>query len=176
MTRYLVHIFLVVVLFCAGCASGAKPEAMITQVNMPIHRSSSDVLVVALGGRETSAMGKSQIADEDFAQALRQSIEQSGLFSQARRDGQAKYQLQAFIVQMNQPMFGASMTVSMEVNYNLAKTNPKEVVWQKAVTSTYTAPFSEAFVGATRLRMANEGAARKNIEQAINEMSQLRLD
>ena len=68
------------------------------------------------------------------------------------------------------------MTVSMEVNYHLARTELKQVVWQRAVSSTYTAPFSEAFVGVTRLRLANEGAARKNIEQAIQEMSQLQLE
>jgi hypothetical protein len=121
-------------------------------------------------------MWVSQISNQDFAQALQDSIVQSGLFRKSTTSSPAAYGLDAFIVQMNQPMFGASMTVSMEVNYSLARTNPKEVVWQKVVTSTYTAPFSEAFVGATRLRMANEGAARKNIEQAIHEMSQLRLD
>jgi len=108
--------------------------------------------------------------------ALRQSIEQSGLFAQALKEGSAEYLLQAFIAQINQPFFGSSMTVSMEVNYHLTRTELKQVVWQKAVSSTYTAPFGEAFVAATRLQLANEGAARKNIEQAIQEMSQLRLE
>ena len=176
MTRTSIHLLLAVLLFCAGCASGAKPEAMIAQIHLPVHKSPSNVVVAVLGGRGTSIMGASQISDEDFAQALRRSIEQSGLFAQALTDGLSKYLLQAFIVQVNQPMFGASMTVSMEVNYTLARTEPKQVVWQKAVSSTYTAPFSAAFVGATRLRLANEGAARKNIEQAIQEMYQLQLE
>jgi hypothetical protein len=49
-------------------------------------------------------------------------------------------------------------------------------VWHKTITSSYTAPFSAAFVGVTRLRLAMEGAARKNIEQAIQDISQLRLE
>jgi len=53
---------------------------------------------------------------------------------------------------------------------------PKQVVWHKALTSGHTAPFSAAFVAATRLRLAMEGAARMNIEQAIQEISQLRLE
>jgi hypothetical protein len=163
-------------MLCAGCASAAKPEAMIAQIHLPIHKSPSNVVVSVIGGRETSALGKSEIADEDFSHALRQSIEQSGLFAQALKDGSAEYLLQAFIAQINQPFFGGSMTVSMEVNYSLTRTEPKQVVWQKAVYSTYTAQIGEAFVAATRLQLANEGAARKNIEQAIQEMSQLRLE
>jgi len=176
MTRSSVYLLLAVTMLCAGCASGAKQEAMIAQIHMPVHKSPSNVVVAVIGGRETSVMGSSQISDEDFAQALRQSIEQSGLFAQALTDGLSKYLLQAFIVQINQPMFGGSLTVSMEVNYTLARTEPKQVVWQKAVSSSYTAPFSEAFVAVKRLRLANEGAARKNIEQAIQEMFQLQLE
>jgi hypothetical protein len=176
MTRSVWPLFLVAALVVGGCASGAKPEAMLARTSMPVHQSQSDVHVAVIGGKETSAMWVSQISDQDFGQALQDSIIQSGLFRKATTNGPAAYRLDAFIVQINQPMFGASMTVSMEVNYSLARTNPKEVVWQKAVTSTYTAPFSEAFLGATRLRKANEGAARRNIEQAITEISQLRLD
>jgi hypothetical protein len=167
---------LVAGLAVGGCASAAKPEAMLARMSAPVHQSQFDVNVTVIGGKETSQMRGSQISDQDFAEALQDSIIQSGLFRRATADGVAAYKLQAVIVGMNQPTFGASRTVSMEVNYTLARTNPKEVVWQKAVTSTYTAPFSEAFIGATRLRKANEGSARKNIEQAINEMSQLRLD
>lgn len=175
MTRSTWALVLFAVLVIGGCASGAKPEAMVPHMNVLVHQSQSDVNVTVVGGKETSMMGASQISDQDFAQALQDSISRSGLFRKVVAGIPAVYRLDAFIVQMNQPMFGASMTVSMEVNYSLARTNPKEVVWQKAVTSTYTAAFSEAFVGVTRLRMANEGAARKNIEQAINEMSNLKL-
>lgn len=169
-------LFLLAALFLGGCASGAQPEAMLARMTVPVHQSQSDLSVTVIGGKETSKMWVSQISDQDFVQALQDSIVQAGLFRKATATSPAAYKLDTFIVQLNQPMFGASMTVSMEVNYSLARTNPKEVIWQKALTSTYTAPFSEAFIGATRLRKANEGAARKNIEQAINEMSQLRLD
>lgn len=173
MTRTRVNFFLVAVLVCGGCATAAKakPEAMIAQINVnaPVHKSLSDVNVTVVGGQETSVMILAQIADEDFAQALRESIMQSGLFRKALEKGLATYQLHAFIAQINHPIFGMSSTVivSMEVNYTLARTNPKEVVWQKAVVSTYSAP---------SLQLAKEGAARKNIEQAIQEISSLKLD
>lgn len=176
MTRSTWSLFMVAALVVGGCASAAKPEAMLARINMPVYQSQSDVNVTVMGGKETSKMWVSQISDQDFAQALQDSIVQSGLLRNATIGSPAAYRLDAFIVQMNQPMFGASMTVSMEVNYSLARTNPKEMVWQKAITSTYTAPFSEAFIGATRLRKANEGAARKNIERALQEIAALRLE
>jgi hypothetical protein len=159
-----------------GCASSAKPEAMISVPAAPVHRSASDVVVTAIGGKETSAMLVSQISNEDFALAIRDSFVKAGLFKKALASGPARYALDTFIVQLNQPMFGASMTVSMEVSYTLSRTEPKEVILKKAISSTYTAAFGEAFVGATRLQMANEGAARKNIEQIIQEISSLKLD
>jgi hypothetical protein len=149
---------------------------MISVPAAPVHRSASDVVVTAIGGKETSAMLVSQISNEDFALALRDSFVKAGLFKKALASGPARYALDTFIVQLNQPMFGASMTVSMEVSYTLSRTEPKEVIFKKAISSTYTAAFGEAFVGATRLQMANEGAARKNIEQIIQEISSLKLD
>jgi hypothetical protein len=149
---------------------------MISVPAAPVHRSASDVVVTAIGGKETSAMLVSQISNEDFALALRDSFVKAGLFKKALASGPARYALDTFIVQLNQPMFGASMTVSMEVSYTLSRTEPKEVILKKAISSTYTAAFGEAFVGATRLQMANEGAARKNIEQIIQEISSLKLD
>jgi hypothetical protein len=68
------------------------------------------------------------------------------------------------------------MTVTMEVEYTVSKIETKERVWRKAISSAYTAAFSEAFIGATRLRMATEGAARKNIEQVMQELSNLHLE
>ncbi|MGQ0666905.1 MAG: hypothetical protein ACT4O4_07715 [Nitrospiraceae bacterium] len=117
------------------------------------------------GGKATSALvGAEQLKDEDFAQALRQSIAQSGLFAQALKEGPAKYVLQAWIARIHRP-FLSQRTIVMEVNYSLTRTEPKEVVWQKAVSSTYSALVGQAF-----------GAARENIEQAIQEISQLRLE
>jgi hypothetical protein len=176
MKHVAVFMTLVAVVVLSGCASAARPKAMIPIPSSSIHKSAADIVVLVIGGRETSAMAASQISNEDFAQAIRESFEQSGLFQKALSDGLAKYRLDAFITQVNQPMFGFAMTVSMEVNYTLARTAPQGVIWQKAISSSYTAAVSEAFVGVTRLRIANEGAARNNIDQAMEEISKLQLE
>jgi hypothetical protein len=148
-----------------------KLEAMIASPTSPVHTSESEVVVSAIGGRETSAMATRQISNQNFAQAIRQSLEQSKLFvRKALNEELPKYRLRAE-TRLNQSMSGGAMTVSMDVNYTLIK-EPKEVVWKKAISSTYA---SDASVDVIRLRLGTEGAARNNIQQAIEEISKLKL-
>lgn len=128
----------------------------------------------ASGGKETSSMGASQISDEAFAQALRDSIEKSGLFAKVSPSG-ARYKLTGFIGKVDQPLIGLSLTVKMEVNYSLVDTQSGTTVWAKDIASEYTAMTGEAFAAVKRLRLANEGAARENIQQAIAAMAALKL-
>ena len=122
MARYSVYGLLIAILTCAGCGSAANapkahPDAMMSQMDRPIYKSASSVVVAVLRAHTTPAMLLPRITSEDFTQALRQSIEHAGLFAHAKKGGQASYELQAFIAQVDQPMFASSTTVSMEVNY-----------------------------------------------------------
>jgi hypothetical protein len=76
---------------------------------------------------------------------------------------------------VDQPLLGFSMTVKMEVSYALVDTQSGKTLWSKSIESEYTAKASEAFAGVKRLRLANEGAARENIQQAITVMGTLTL-
>ena len=158
----------------SGCATASKSDAMVAKPVAVTHASSSDVSVAVAGGKDTTKMGASQISDDAFAQALRDSISQSGLFKSVAASG-GRYKLSAFIGKVDQPMMGFSMTVKMEVSYTLVDTTSGKAVWSKNIASEHTAKASEAFAGVTRLRLANEGAARDNIEQALTEMSALQL-
>ena len=62
---------------------------------------------------------------------------------------------------------GFSMTVTMEVSYTLINVSSVQQVWTKNVTSVHTTATSESFLGPERLRLATEGAAKYNIQQAI---------
>jgi hypothetical protein len=157
-----------------GCATGAKPDAMVVEKVAIAHQSSSNITVVVGGGKATSSMGASQISDTDFAQALSDSIAKSGLFKEVLASG-GRYKLNAFIGKVDQPMMGFSMTVKMEVSYTLVDTQSGKTVWSKNVASEYTAKASAAFAGVKRLELANEGAAKANIEQTITEISAVGL-
>ena len=160
--------------FLTGCATASKSDAMVAPAVAVTHTSSSDVSVAVSGGKDTSKMGASQISDDAFAQALRDSITKAGLFK-AVADTGGRYKLSAFIGKVDQPMMGFSMTVKMEVSYTLIDTASGKTVWTKNIASEHTAKPSEAFAGVTRLRLANEGAAKDNIQQALTELSSMQL-
>jgi hypothetical protein len=172
--RVVVAGLMVAAALIGGCASGSKPDAMVAQVVAPVHRSDGDVSIAVSGGKETTKMGASQISNEAFAQALRESIEKAGLFSSVAADG-ARYRLTGFIGKVDQPMFGLSLTVKMEVSYALKDSKPGNTVWTKDINSEYTATPGQAFAAVERLRLANEGAARENIRQALTAMAALTL-
>ena len=64
----------------------------------------------------------------------------------------------------------------MEINYILASTAPKKALWEKKISSSFTAGMSDSAISITQLQLATEGAARRNIEQAILEISKLQLE
>jgi len=157
-----------------GCATPASSVAMTATPAASVHQIGSDVSVAVSGGKETASMGASQISDEAFAQALRDSIEKSGLFAKVSSSG-ARYKLTGFIGKVDQPLMGFSLTVKMEVNYTLVDTQSGTTVWTKDIASEYTAKTGEAFAAVKRMRLANEGAARENIQQAVAAMAALTL-
>lgn len=147
----------------ASCAATTTPSQMAAPSVQISGRTSERVFVFVSGGEP----GPLKISDEGFAEALRSSIQSSGLFGGVSDQG--PYRLEAFIGTLSQPMMGFSMTVDMKVSYTLRKGG--STVWQRTIDSTHTATPGEAFVGVTRLRMATEGAARENIRQALQALS-----
>ena len=168
-------LLLVTPLFLGGCATPTQSTAMVATPVGTVNRHSQSLSITVAGGSETSAAGASKISDNDFADALRQSITQSGLFAKVSPAGQSDYHLEVQIVRLDQPIMGFSMTVTLEADWKLARQGDHQIVWQKAIISTFTAKTGEAFAGVTRLRLATEGAARANIQDAIGQMSALAL-
>lgn len=160
-------------LLLGGCATASNPTSMIPTVAAPAHKHSESVSVQVTGGSATSALGASNIADQDFAQAISTAITQSGLFAKIATSPAGDYQLDVQIVRLDRPSFGLSFTVTLEANWRLKRGN--ELVWEKAVQSSFTATAGDSLVGVTRLRLANEGAARNNINDAIVQMGALDL-
>lgn len=177
-TKLIALIVLLGALLAGGCASPSQPTAMVAApVLAPEARHEGSVAIQVTGGSKTSAAGASQISNEDFFAALSESIEKAGLFQDAVAAGEkGDYRLDVAIVRVQQPLMGFSMTVTIETTWNLTKASDGQVVWRKAIVSSYTAAVSDAFAGVTRLRLANEGAARKNIEDAITQMGALSLN
>lgn len=159
--------------FLSGCATASNPTPLSASEFAPQHKHTGAVSVTATGGSETSSVGASQISNAAIVESVTQTIQQSGLFEQVAAQG-TPYRLEIQLVRLEQPMFGGTFTVKLEMNWRLLDTSGTPV-WQKAVQSAGTATMGDAFAGVTRLRLANENALRLNIRDALTQIGALDL-
>lgn len=157
-------------LVLAGCASGAKPGAMMVPVNEARLVTEQSPLFQAMqvqevtGGEKTNPLWTSEISNEAFAEALRQTLSAHAILS----TGEGKYVLKAALMEVKQPAFGFTLTVKTRVRYTLTRADGGEVLLDEELSSDYSADVSDAFLGYERLRLANEGAIRSSIESFLN--------
>jgi hypothetical protein len=125
------------------------------------------------GGKDTNPMWVSNVSSADFERALEASLKDAGLLS-GNRQG-SKYTLTADMKKLDQPLFGASMTVTATVKYTLVERATGKAVFERDVAVPFTAEWNAAFLGTERLKLANEGAIRSNITQLINDLVALKV-
>ncbi len=164
-----------------GCAAPARIEQMTTTSSMATRaKAESSALRQSVGvkevtgGKETNPMWISNVGSSEFEQALEASLKDVGLLAPIKPA--AKYHLIANLEKLEQPMIGFSMTVTSSVRYMLVDVASKKTVYEKSVVVPYTASVSDAFVGTERLRLANEGSIKANIQQIIDDMIAFRAD
>jgi len=158
----------------AGCATASKPEAMVPVTLDTGIKHAQTASVVVAGGQETSALGKSQISNDAFQQAITQAIEKNKTFSRVVKGAGGDYVLAVTVVSMDQPSFGLSFTVKMEAAWSLKKADGS-VVMQETIKSEGTAGVGDAFAGVERMRLANEAAARNNIAAGLQKIGRLQF-
>ena len=159
-----------------ACASPARIAGMTASPQPSLdpnqtHLKESIRITQVSGGQETNPMWTSQVDAASFRQALEQSLRQAGLLGNAEL---ANHYLSAELIDLDQPLIGASFTVTARVRYELIDADADQVVYQELITQPYTAQFSDAFIGTERLKLANEGAIRNNIEALIEDLYQLK--
>lgn len=157
-----------------GCASGAKMEDMVFQGPQKNYsdalQKNMEVAKVS-GGEKTNPAWTSEISNEAFSEAVKNSLVSQGLYSPA-----GKYQLEVQMIKVDQPMFGLDFEVTTNVRYTLTNTITSKVVLDETVIAPHTATMGDAFAAVKRLRLANEGSANKNIENFLSKLSQLEID
>lgn len=165
--KFLKIIFIIgLVLSFSGCAQKALMQNMtvknIDNQELDLRYQDAVSIQSASGGKETNPA--LLIDNNEFKKAVIASLINVGLYS---KDG--KYKLKIEIIDIDQPSFGFDMTVTMSVKYTLLDYEDKSIVFQKTITSPYTATVSDAFVGVERLKLANEGSAKENIFKLLKE-------
>ena len=144
----------------------ATYEGMIPVFVETKHRIPHAVYVSVSGGDNVGTVGKPQITDPAFTNALVESIKRSGTFSGVvhGRDQGAVYWLSVTLFSTDKRTFGR--TVKLEAGWTLRRADTKELVWQEAIISEFS-DFN--------LQVATEGAARNNIAQGLGKISRLNL-
>lgn len=170
---------LAAVITLSGCATNARSDKMVYAqgaTNSEIAQPKNKALINGInvskvsGGHETNPLWISKINDRNFKEALEKSLQKSGFYA---KHNESKYALEAVLIELQQPLAGVSFTVSARVHYTLKDIQENKIVYDKKITSSYKAKFSESVIAATRLKKATEGAARENIKLLINDLSNL---
>lgn len=156
-----------------GCASPSTALGMTPATIKTTNLHTQSVTVAVGGGKETNSTGKSQISDTAFAEAISNAITSSKVFSSVIKGAGGDTILTVTIFNIDQPSFGFSFTVKMEAGWTLKRADTGAVIWQESIKSEHTATTSDAFAGVERLRLANEGAAKNNIAEALRKISAL---
>jgi hypothetical protein len=151
-----------------GCASPAQPLGMKPHLARysapePVHTVNLEIS----GGQETFPMGRSKISNRGFTEALAAALEESGLL-QPVVDRAGDYQIDVHIQELLQPHFAWTMEVGLVTSWSVRRRGECEPLWSDVIATQYAAPFPVEFWGIKRLRLANEGAARNNIREAIS--------
>lgn len=173
MRYYQIIVLLVASIYLFGCASGAKVENMVYKGDQKNYSSviKNNMKVEQVsGGQKTNPMLASQIDSNAFSNALKQSLDYQGLYSES-----GNYSLNAKILNVEQPIFGLDFKVTTRIQYVLKDINSGNIILDTSVDAPYVATVSDALVGIERLRIANEGSAQSSIEKLLNILSELRI-
>lgn len=163
---------LAIAVLLSACASGARTGAMTVPVSGDTLISASAPAYNAIdvgsvtGGSKTNPLWKSEVSNENFQAALQQSLELHAMAGM----GHGRYVLNAQLLDLDQPFVGFDSTVTATVRYTLISNQDNSTKFDETIKTPYTANFSDAFVGVERLRLANEGAIRKNIDALIKKL------
>lgn len=167
-------------LILTACASPARVEKMAIPSDDAASKYSGDTplkdnitVYSVTGGESTNPMWTSEIASDDFKKALVMSLEIAKLLSKDNKNG--KYFLDAKMIEVDQPIFGASLTVTSTIKYTLTDRNNK-IILDETIETPYTATMGDAFLAVERLKLANEGSAQTNIAGLIQKLYDLKIE
>jgi hypothetical protein len=147
-----------------GCSAAATFEGMVPTSFETVNAHPQTVRVNVTGGQESVALGRPQITNSDFTQALVASITKSRTFAKVIEDKTPSedYLLTVTLFSMEKLIFGHA--VSLEAGWTLQRAATGAIVWRESITSQSSD---------RDLQRATEAAARINIGQALAKISKL---
>lgn len=173
---FFINFFLgIIIALLSGCATPARSVNMIPDSYQVKNRYNYSVELRVEGGKKQTFMDGSQITNEGFKGALEEAIRKSEIFSKISEGNNSEYLLAVQIITLDRPLVGIKHEVKLATNWKLINLKSQEKIWDEFIVSSYTATPSDSISGITRLRLANEGAARENIKEGISQLSHVDL-
>ena len=150
----------------AGCSTAATSEGMIPTSFDVVNTHPQTVRVTVTGGQESVAVGRPQITDAGFTQALIASITKSRTFSKVIEDQTPAedFRLTVTLFSLEKRVFGQAVT--LEAGWTLRRADTGTIVWRESIVSASTD---------NNFQIATEAAARDNIAEALGKISKLDL-
>ncbi|HMV42595.1 MAG TPA: hypothetical protein PK079_21750 [Leptospiraceae bacterium] len=167
-------IILVSILFTYNCAITANTQKM-TVTDFTSKKTIGENVFVeeSTGGSITLPFWVSKISDENFTQAVKDSLINSKTFNKIVSNTNSDWKLKIVIIDHDHPWFGFDMTVTTSINYTLFLKDKS--VFSKTFVESGTATGTEMLIGVYRLKRANEYSAKNNIKKFISELDSLDL-
>jgi hypothetical protein len=162
-------------LILQSSASAPAPSPLIP-TDATIRNTHAGAVAVAMtGGGHSNQFWMSRISNEDFKQAVEDSVLRYHVFSRViQNSGGADYRIDIALNELKQPFVGFAITVRAKVYWRLTNAKSREVVSQQTIDRHFTAGTGD-IRDAQMLEVANEGAIRENIKAAVEEIGQLRF-
>ena len=163
----------------SACATPARSGHMVPDSALfPSHSLDSPLLnAIAIskvgGGEKTDPLLVSKVGDKELHEALRLSLKQCGFLSTS--DVAAPFHLEVFLIELKQPSRGLTLIVNSVMRYKLTRNSGDQVVFDDIITASYMATLKDAFDGAYRLKLANEGSIRANIAAFLRHLHSLNI-
>lgn len=120
------------------------------------------------GGSKPNLMGSPNIGTPELRQAIIQSLANNNYLSLNNENGD--YTLNVFLIDIDRPRGGFTMTVTTFVKYQVINDDNKNVIYDEIIDATDTKKFSDSFFGPTRLRITEEDSMKKNINKFIEQL------
>jgi hypothetical protein len=115
------------------------------------------------GGQATNPLWASQVGNDAFAAALRESLAAHAMLDPSGR----RLRVDATLMPLGQPLAGLDLEVTATVFYRVLDVATGRVVFERPIAAAFTATFGDQALAIERLRLANEGAVRANIAAFI---------
>ena len=157
-------------IWLSACAAAAKVDAMIGAPMVPLAATSPLKQTIQVsnvsGGRDTNPLWASQVGNADFQQALEKSLSAQGILA----TGNAKYRLDAALVELKQPLLGLDLKVTSTVRYRVTEVSTGRMAFDQTITADFTAGIGDAVIAVERLRLANEGSIKTNLSKFLDQL------